>query len=151
MRVCRSSLVNLRSAIFKVASQVCQEQAVETSRFAYAPAPSKALGGFVTTDLTLFQSNADTLSAIAMKRGLPWIGAPFSATQGGLLGYGVNFAEMYRHAAIFVDRIIKGAKPSDIPIERATKFETVVNLKTAKALGLDIPSTVLAGADEVIE
>jgi putative tryptophan/tyrosine transport system substrate-binding protein len=81
----------------------------------------------------------------------PWIGAPLSATHGGLLGFGVNFAALYRHAAIFVDKILRGAKPGDIPIEEATKFKTVVNLKTAKALGLDIPPTVLASADEVIE
>jgi putative ABC transport system substrate-binding protein len=58
---------------------------------------------------------------------------------------------LYRHAAVFVDKILRGVKPGDIPIEEATKFKTVVNLKTAKALGLDMPATVLAGADEVIE
>ena len=118
---------------------------------AFPPASSEAIGGFVTTDHTLFQSNDDTLSAIAKKRGLPWIGAPLSATHGGLLGYGVDFAALYRHAAVFVDKILRGAKPGEIPIEEASKFKTVVNLKTAKALGLDIPATVLASADEVIE
>ncbi len=118
---------------------------------AFPSAPSEPIGGFVTTDHTLFQSNDAALSAIAMKRGLPWIGAPLAATHGGLLGYGVDFVELYRHAAVFVDKILKGAKPGDIPIEQATKFKTVVNLKTAKALGLDIPTTVLASADEIIE
>jgi putative tryptophan/tyrosine transport system substrate-binding protein len=110
---------------------------------AFSPAPAEAFGGFVTTDHTLFQSNEATLSAIANKRGLPWIGAPLSATHGGLLGFGVNFAALYRHAAVFVDKILRGAKPGDIPIEEATKFKTVVNLKTAKALGLDIPPPCL--------
>jgi putative tryptophan/tyrosine transport system substrate-binding protein len=118
---------------------------------AFPPAPPEAIGGFVTTDHTFFQTNADTLAAIAKKRGLAWIGAPLSATHGGLLGYGVDFAEMYRHAAVFVDKIFKGAKPGDIPIEQATKFETVVNLKTAQALGVEIPQVLLASADEVIE
>jgi putative tryptophan/tyrosine transport system substrate-binding protein len=116
------------------------------------PTPSsEAIGGFVTTDHTLFQTNDDILSAMAKKRGLAWIGAPLSATHGGLLGYGVDFAALYRHAAVFADKILKGAKPGDIPIEEATKFKTIVNLKTAKALGLDIPPNVLASADEVIE
>ncbi len=70
---------------------------------------------------------------------------------GGLIGYGVNFFDQFRHAAVFVDKILKGANPGDIPIEQATKFETIVNLKTAKALGIDIPPTLLAAADEVIE
>ena len=70
---------------------------------------------------------------------------------GGLVVYGVNYPDLYRRAASFADRIFKGAKPADLPIEQPTKFELVINLKTAKALGLDVPSSPLATADALIE
>jgi putative tryptophan/tyrosine transport system substrate-binding protein len=73
------------------------------------------------------------------------------AEAGGLMSYGENLASMYRRAAYFVDRIFKGAKPADLPVEQATKFDMVLNLRTAKAIGLTIPDSVLALANEVIE
>jgi putative ABC transport system substrate-binding protein len=88
----------------------------------------------------------------ATKNDLPSIYAwKGPAIAGGLLAYGVNIPQVYGRAAYYVDKILKGAKPGDLPVEQPTKFELVVNLKTAKALGLKIPESILLQADEVIK
>jgi putative ABC transport system substrate-binding protein len=96
-------------------------------------------------------ANARQVADLAAKHRLPTIGFREYAEAGGLLAYAVNFPETWRRGAVFVDKILKGAKPGDLPIEQATRFEFVVNLKTAKALGLTIPQSVLLRADEVIQ
>jgi putative ABC transport system substrate-binding protein len=109
------------------------------------------IGAVVIQDHPLFITNAKAITALAAKHGLPLSGFLELPIDGGLAAYGVNFPDMFRRAAVFVDKILKGAKPSDLPVERSTKFELVINLKTAKALGLEVPPTLLARADEVIE
>ena len=104
----------------------------------------------VVDDRMLIASGT-TIANLAITRGLPVIGGRDIIDGGGLMAYAVDFAPMYRRAASFVDKILKGAKPADLPVEQATKFELVVNLKTAKALGITIPLSILLRADEVIE
>ena len=99
---------------------------------------------------TLTQANQQLIVDLAAKRRLPAIYASMEFA-GGLAVYGVNYPEMYRQAASFADKIFKGAKPADLPVEEPTKVELVINLKTAKALGLTIPQSVLFRADHVIE
>jgi len=99
----------------------------------------------------MFSANKTRFLELASKYRLPAIsGWRDFAADGGLIAYGASFSEMFRRSATFVDRILKGAKPADLPVEQPTKFELVVNLRTAKALGLTIPQSVLLRADEVI-
>ena len=99
----------------------------------------------------LLNANAGAVAALAATHRLPAIGFTTFAEAGGLLGYSANRPLLYGRAAYFVDKILKGAKPGDLPIERATKFDLIVNLKAAKALGVRIPPDLLKRADEVIE
>ena len=94
----------------------------------------------------------DQVASFAQRSRLPSIyGAREYVDDGGLMSYGPNLADLFRRAANYVDKILKGAKPANLPIEQPTKFELVINLKTAKALGLTVPPSILAPVDEVIE
>ncbi len=109
-------------------------------------------GGLIVTSSGSAQLHRDLIITLAARHNLPAVYYErFFVAAGGLISYGPNFLDMYRRAAGYVDRILKGEKPADLPVQAPTRYETVLNLKTAKALGLDVPATVLARADEVIE
>ena len=104
-----------------------------------------------TGDDPLSTLNAGAIAALAARGRLLSAGSEDLPRAGGTLSYGVDVVATYRHAALFVDKILKGSNPADLPIEQAAKFQFILNLKAAKALGLEIPPTLLARADEVIE
>jgi putative ABC transport system substrate-binding protein len=108
--------------------------------------------GLLILDDPLILSLSQQISALAIKLRLPTISASRDFVEvGGLLSYGVDRRQLSRRAADYVDRILKGARPADLPVEQPTRFELVINLRTAKALGITIPETLLATADEVIQ
>ena len=113
---------------------------------------SESNGGLIVTQNATAILHRKLIIALAARHRLPAIYAYSSfVTDGGLISYGPDSMDGYRRAASYVDRILNGAKPADLPVQAPVKYETVINLKTARALGLDVPPTVLARADEVIE
>jgi putative ABC transport system substrate-binding protein len=121
------------------------ERAIGT--FAHAPN-----GGLIVTSSGLAMDYGDLIVTLAARHKLPAVYFERSfVTAGGLVSYGSDYVELYRRATVYVDRILKGEKPADLPVQAPTKYETVLNLKTAKALGLDVPTSILLRADEVIE
>jgi putative tryptophan/tyrosine transport system substrate-binding protein len=122
---------------------------IERAIAAFAREPN---GGLIVVVSSWATVHRDLILALAVKHRLPTI-YPYRyfVANGGLISYGPDLIDQYRRAAGYVDRILKGEKPADLPVQAPTKYELVINLKTAKALGLDVPGTVLARADEVIE
>jgi putative ABC transport system substrate-binding protein len=113
---------------------------------------AQGVGALLIVDDAVFTAQRTKIAELALKHRLPTMyGFRDMAEAGGLMTYGPDYGDLYRRAAEHVHKILKGAKPADLPIEQPTKFELVINLRTAKALGLEVPPTLLARADEVIE
>jgi putative ABC transport system substrate-binding protein len=119
---------------------------------AFAAMSSQRAGGVLVLRDSLFLAQRTQITALAAKSRLPAVyGLREEAEAGGLMAYGASGPVMYRRAATYVDKILRGAKPADLPVEQPTKFELIINLKTAKALGLTIPQSLLQRADEMIQ
>jgi putative ABC transport system substrate-binding protein len=112
---------------------------------------ARRAGAAIVLEDGMLNTQLGLIAELATAARLPAIGQPELADHGGMIAYGVRFDEMYRRAAVFVDKILKGARPGDLPVERATRFELVVNLRAAKTLGITIPQTFLVRADRLIE
>jgi putative ABC transport system substrate-binding protein len=122
---------------------------IERAITAFARSPN---GGLIVTGSAPAAIHRDLIVALAARHKLPAVYfGRFMVTAGGLISYGPDLVDQHRRAAGYVDRILKGEKPADLPVQAPTKYELVINMKTAKALGLDVPPTLLARADEVIE
>jgi putative ABC transport system substrate-binding protein len=110
------------------------------------------IGGVIVTASATAGAHRDLIVGLVARHRLPAIYyARYWVTAGGMISYGPDLNDGFRRAASYVDRILKGEKPADLPVQAPTKYELVINLKTAKALGLDIPATIYARADEIIE
>jgi putative ABC transport system substrate-binding protein len=118
---------------------------------AFAAMAKESVDAVAVIEDVVLIANFTRIAELSVKQRLPSISFIEYADAGGLFGYGVNYLALYRRAAVVVDKILKGVKPADIPIERPTTFEFVINMKTAKALGLAVPSAILLRADRQIE
>ena len=138
------------SGVTVTAAGVYDAAEIERAVTAFAAEPN---GGLIVLPHPVTSVNRDLIAALAARHRLPavWPFRFFIATNGGLVSYGIDVTDLFRRATVYVDRILRGTRPGELPVQLPTKFELVINLKTAKALGLEVPGTLLARADEVIE
>ena len=149
----KSTLPVLESAAGSLGVELQQFHVTNANELesAFSSMEKTQIGGVVVQEDAVFLSHVNAVASLALGHSLPLVGSSEFAAAGGLLGYGVDFLEMCRHAAVFVDKILKGTKPSDIPVEQASKFETVLNRKVASSIGVSVPTSILLRADRVIE
>jgi putative ABC transport system substrate-binding protein len=147
--VIQSVAPSLGVDVSSISMNVRDPTEIERAVAAFARTPN---GGLILTGSALAVRHRDLVVALAARHKLPAVySRRIFVASGGLISYGADFTDQYRRAAAYVDRILKGQKPSDLPVQAPNGYELVINLKTAKALGLEIPPTLLARADAVIE
>ena len=142
----------IRGAVARVELRPIDVRDVNAIESGVAAFAGVSNGGLIVTSGGQQILHRELIITLAARHKLPAVYSNRSfVTAGGLMSYGPNLLDLYRRAAGYVDRILKGEKPADLPVQAPTKFDLVINLKTAKALGLNVPPTLLARADEVIE
>ena len=144
--------VEIAAQLLGIRAQFFDVRKSEDISLAFENAIQNQCNALLADQDALTQANKELIVSLATKHRLPTIyPARDYVEAGGLMSFGVDYPDLYRRAAIYVDKIIKGAKPADLPVEQPTKFELVINQKTAKALGIPVPAIMLVRADEVIE
>ena len=144
--------VNVAARSLGVQLQLLEARGPNEFDGAFAAMAKERVGALLVLSDAMLNSHRARLADLAASRRLPTANAVRESVEaGGLMSYGSSFLDSYRRSAAYVDKILKGDKPADLPVEQPTKFELVINLKTAKAIGVTVPPTLLARADEVIE
>jgi putative ABC transport system substrate-binding protein len=144
--------VNVAARSLGVQLQLLEARGPNDFDGAFAAMAKERVGALLVLSDAVLNSHRTRLADLAARSRLPAAyGVRESVEAGGLMSYGPSFLDLFRRAATYVDKILKGARPGDLPVEQPTKFELVINLKTAKALGLTIPPSLLQRADQVIE
>jgi putative ABC transport system substrate-binding protein len=144
--------VNVAAQSLGVQLQLLEARGPNEFDGAFAAMAKERVGALLVVSDVIFNNHQTLLADLAARSRLPAAyGVRESVEAGGLMSYGTSFLDLHRRSAAYVDKILKGAKPADLPVEQPTKFELVINLRTAKTLGLTIPPTLLSRADEVIE
>ncbi len=146
-----SQAMELAAKSLKMVLQQFEVREPKEFESAFAAMAKQRIDAVAVHEDAMFAGNSKAIAALAVKRRLPSIGSVRFANGGGLMGYGTNNIELFGRAALFVDKILKGVKPADIPVEQPTIFELIVNLKTAKALGIKLPQTLLQRAHKIVE
>jgi len=149
-----SIVADLQAAASTIGSQI-EVLPATTSReidAAFAGLVQKHSEALLVSPMPLFYDRRVQILTLAARHAIPAIYPACEwAEAGGMISYGSSFADMYRHAGIYAGRVLKGEKPAELPVLRATKFELIINLQTARTIGFDVPATLLSRADEVIE
>ena len=144
--------VNVAARSLGVYLQLLEARGPNEFDGAFVAMAKERVGALLVVSDSMFNLHRTRLADLAARSRLPAAyGVRESVEAGGLMSYGPSFLDFYRRSAIYVDKILKGAKPADLPVEQPTKFELVINVKTAKALGLTIPPSLMQRADEIIQ
>jgi putative ABC transport system substrate-binding protein len=144
--------IEAAASALRVEIQPVEARGADELESAFATITGQRPGGLLVMASPIFDAQQRRIADFATRSRLPAVyNKPLFVEAGGLMAYGARYADFFRRAATYVDKILKGAKPAELPVEQPTRFELVINLKTAKALGLTIPQSVLIRADEVIQ